>query len=146
MAGLLRPEAYDHPAYDLVLRDTHISLVRLAGRFAYKLKKPVNLGFVDFSTLERRAADCAEEVRLNRRLCPDTYLGVVQVVQRDGSFHVGGKGGKETPVEPAVRMRRLPEAGMLPSPLARGELHPSLIQRIAGRLAAFTQPPQPVKV
>jgi aminoglycoside phosphotransferase family enzyme/predicted kinase len=134
VAGLLRPEAYNHPADDLVLRDTHISWVVLAGRFAYKLKKPVNLGFVDFSTFERRAADCDEEVRLNRRLCPDVYLGVVEVVQRGSTYHVGGRG---TPVESAVHMRRLPEVGMLLNLLARGEVDPSLIRRIARRLARF---------
>ena len=134
VAGLLRPEAYDHPADDLALRDTHLSWVILAGRHAYKLKKPVNLGFVDFSSRQRRAADCDEEVRLNRRLCPEVYRGVVQVVDRDGCFHVGGPG---RPVEPAVHMRRLPEAGMLPNRLARGAVDAPLLQRIARQLARF---------
>ena len=103
------------------------------------MKKPVDLGFVDFSMVEYRLANCAEEVRLNRRLCPDTYLGVVQVVQRDGSFHVGGKGGKETPVEPAVRMRRLPEAGMLPNLLERGAVAPPLIRACPPSFLSPTQ-------
>jgi hypothetical protein len=80
VAGLLRAAAFDHRADDLVLRDTDISWVILAGGHAYKLKKPVDLGFVDFSTRERRLADCNIEVELSRRLCPDVYLGVVQVV------------------------------------------------------------------
>src|SRR5436305_15250095 len=83
VAGLFRPEAFPHPAGDLELRETHISWVILAGTYAYKFKKPVNLGFLDFSTPEARRFDCEEEVRLNRRLCPDVYLGVVDVVEHD---------------------------------------------------------------
>jgi aminoglycoside phosphotransferase family enzyme len=109
VAGLPRPTAYDHPADEPILHDTHISWVILAGSYAYKLKKPENLGFVDFSSRERRYAECLEEVRLNRRLSPDVSLDVVQVVDHDGVYHVGGPG---SPIEPAVRMR-LPEDGML---------------------------------
>ncbi|MBI4494920.1 MAG: hypothetical protein HY690_19265 [Chloroflexi bacterium] len=106
----------------------------LAGPYAYKVKKPVDFGFLDFSTLERRTAACADEVRLNRRLCPDVYLGVVQLVEREGAFFVGGPGRL---VEPAVWMRRLPEAGMLPNLLARGAVDARLMGRIALRLARF---------
>ena len=70
----------------------------LAGPFAYKIKKPVDLGFADFTTVERRAANCEDEVRLNRRLCPDLYLGVAQIVERNSAFSVGGAA---EPVEPA---------------------------------------------
>jgi aminoglycoside phosphotransferase family enzyme/predicted kinase len=132
--ALLLPDAYDHPADDLRLYDTHISWVVLAGGYAYKVKKPVDFGFLDFSTVERRAAVCAEEVRLNQRLAPDVYLGVVWIVRRDGGYHVGGAG---TPVEPAVQMRRLPEAGMLPNLLASGEVDARLVRRIARRVARF---------
>lgn len=114
--ALLDRRAYAHTADDLELHETHISWVILAGPFAYKIKKPVALGFLDFTTRERRLADCEDEIRLNRRLCPDVYLGVVDVVERDGRYFVGGPG---RPVEPAVQMRRLPEAGMLPV-LGRG--------------------------
>jgi aminoglycoside phosphotransferase family enzyme len=132
--ALLRPEAYPHPAHDLRLHETHISWVVLAGPHAYKVKKPVDFGFLDFSTVERRAAVCADEVRLNRRLCPDVYLGIVDVVQRRGAYFVGGPG---RPVEPAVRMRRLPEAGMLPRLLESGAVDARLAARIARRLARF---------
>ena len=101
---MLRPAAYDHAAPDPRLLDAHISWVLIAGEVVYKLKKPVNLGFADFSTRELRR-NCREEVRLNRRLAPDTYLGVVHVVARDGSYFVFGDG---EPIEPAVHMRRLP--------------------------------------
>jgi len=97
--ALLRPAAYAHPADDLELHETHISWVILPGPYGYKMKKPVNLGFLDFSDVERRATDCADDVRLNRRLCPDVYLGVCWLVERDGALRVGGDG---RPVEPIV--------------------------------------------
>ena len=106
----------------------------LVGPYAYKIKKPVNFGFVDFSTVDRRAAACAEEVWLNRRLCPDVYRGVVPIVERQGAYFVGGAG---RPVEPAVWMRRLPSDGMLPSRLAAGAADARLFERIARRLAHF---------
>src|SRR6266498_4138486 len=105
---LLSRRAYQHRAEEVRLEETHISWVLLAGRYAYKLKKPVNLGFEDFSTRDKRAADCAAEVRLNKRLCPDVYLGVVDVVKRRGKLRMGGAGEA---VEPDVRMRRLPDDG-----------------------------------
>ena len=114
--SLLRPEAYPHPVTDVQLRETHLSWVLLAGQFAYKIKKPVDLGFADFSTLERRIAACADEVRLNRRLCPGCYLGVVNLVARGSGYAIDTAGD---PVEVAVQMRRLPEAGMLPALLAK---------------------------
>jgi aminoglycoside phosphotransferase family enzyme/predicted kinase len=132
--SLLRPQAYRHPAEGIELRETHISWVILAGPFAYKLKKPVDFGFLNFMTRERRLADCQDEVRLNRRLCPDVYLGIADIVERDGDLFVGGPG---RPVEPAVWMRRLPERGMLPALLARQAVGPQLVRRIARRLAEF---------
>src|SRR5436190_6978843 len=103
---LLRSSAFVHPAADIRLIETHISWVILAGDFAYKIRKPVNFGFLDFSNVEQRHADCEAEVDLNRRLCPDLYLGLVDVVERDdGLLYMGGPG---CAVEPAVKMRRLP--------------------------------------
>src|SRR5207248_9733677 len=81
---LADPAAYPHPAGPVEVRQTHISAVFLAGPFAYKLKKPVALGFLDFSTPDRRRHFCEEEVRLNRRLAPHVYLGVVPVTDEDG--------------------------------------------------------------
>lgn len=134
IAGLLRPEAYPHPADALRLHETHGAWVILAGAYAYKLKKPVNFGFFDFSTFERRAADAEEEVRLNRRLAPATYLGVVDVVERDGGVRVGGPGRV---LERAVWMRRLPADGMLKALLERDAATTGLIRRIARMVAAF---------
>jgi aminoglycoside phosphotransferase family enzyme/predicted kinase len=135
ISDLLRPEAFPHPAHDVRLIETHISWVILAGDFAYKLRKSVNFGFLDFSTLELRRADCEAEVVLNGRLCPDLYLGIEDVVQRDdGHLHMGGPG---TPIEPAVKMRRLPESGMLPNLVNRGEGDERLMRRVAQQLAEF---------
>src|SRR5436190_3066112 len=79
IAALSRPEAYPQPVDAVEVHQTHISVVFLAGPFAYKIKKPVNLGFLDFSTLEKREHFCQEEVRLNRRLAPNVYLDVVPI-------------------------------------------------------------------
>jgi aminoglycoside phosphotransferase family enzyme/predicted kinase len=135
ISDLLRPDAFPHPVRDIRLVETHISWVLLAGDFVYKLRKPVNFGFLDFSTIERRRADCAAEVALNRRLCADLYLGVVDVVERaDGHLYLGGPG---VAIEPAVKMRRLPDSGMLPNLLENGECDARLVQRIARQLAEF---------
>ena len=135
LSDLLRVDAYSHPARDVRLIETHISWILLAGDYAYKLRKPVNFGFLDFSTFAQRRLDCDAEVTLNRRLCPDLYLGVTDVVEGDDGFlKMGGSGSV---VESAVMMRRLPESGMLPALLDRGEADERLMRRIAQRLADF---------
>lgn len=113
---------------------THGSVVFLAGEHAYKIKKPVDLGFADFTTLERRRANCEAEVLLNRRLAPSVYLGVVPIVDRDGAVRVGGGGPA---VEYAVRMARLPEEATFLAALRRGELDREALALVARRLAGF---------
>ncbi len=132
--ALLRPDAFRHSAEDIQLLETHISWIILAGQHAYKIKKPLDLGFLDFSDPARRAAACEEEVRLNRRLAPSTYHGIVPVVERNGELFLGGDGRRR---EIAVHMRRLPADGMLPALLARGAATPALMRRIARKMAAF---------
>ncbi len=132
--ALLRPDAFPHSAEDIQLLETHISWIMLAGQHAYKIKKPLNLGFLDFSDPARRAAICEEEVRLNRRLAPKIYLGVVPVVERSGKLFLGGEG---RPLESTVHMWRLPADGMLPALLARGAATPALMRRIARVVASF---------
>ena len=83
--SLLKPEVYPHPVTGLELIETHISWVILTGHFAYKLKKPVDLGFLDFSTLEKRRFACEEELRLNARFAPGLYLEVIPVTGASGS-------------------------------------------------------------
>jgi hypothetical protein len=100
--------------------ETHLSRLYFVGAHVFKVKKAVDLGFVDFSTLEQRKFACDEEVRLNRRLAPDTYLGVRPIVRGPGgAVRVGGAGA---PIEYAVEMVRLPAAQMLDAKLARGEI------------------------
>jgi aminoglycoside phosphotransferase family enzyme/predicted kinase len=132
--GLQDPAAYPHPADDLRVHHTHISVVVLAGPFAYKVKKPVDLGFLDFTTLEKRRYFCGEEVRLNRRLAPDVYLDVVPLTVRDSGLRVGGGGD---PVEYAVKMRRLPPEATALARLERGELSPEDVDRLAIHIARF---------
>lgn len=101
-------------------RQTHISVVFLVGGFAWKVKKPVDLGFLDFSTLAKRRRFCEEELRVNRRTAPEVYLGVDAIVRdTDGSLQVTASPGEREVVEVAVRMKRLPEAGLLDRRLDR---------------------------
>jgi hypothetical protein len=134
IGALGRPEAYPHPAEDIEIRQTHISVVALAGPYAYKVKKPVDLGFLDFTTMERRLHFCREEVRLNRRLASDVYLGVVPIVEADGGLVVDGDGD---PIDYAVKMRRLPDRATLLERLGRHELECGTLCDLGRRVAAF---------
>src|SRR3954471_23857733 len=100
LAALADPGAYPRAA-PVEVRQTHLSAAFLVGDTVYKVRKPVNLGFVDFTTLATRKHDCDEEVRLNRRLAPVVYRGVVPITVGDGRVRVGGEG---EPVEWAVEM------------------------------------------
>jgi len=132
--GLLRAEAYEHAVNEFEVRETHISWVILTGEYAYKLKKPVDFGFVDFSTLERRRFCCEEELRLNRRLAEDLYLAVKPAYgpREQASFI-----GSGAPIEYAVQMRQFPQSAMLPVVLGRGELRVELIDHLATDVARF---------
>jgi aminoglycoside phosphotransferase family enzyme/predicted kinase len=128
------PAAYPGPVDVVEVRQTHISVVFLAGSYAYKIKKPVDLGFVDYSTLERRCHFCTKEVRLNLRLAPEVYLGVVPVTRDAGAIRMEGTGEV---VEWAVKMTRLPDDATLRAILRRGELGPEVLASLAHRLAEF---------
>jgi aminoglycoside phosphotransferase family enzyme/predicted kinase len=117
------------------LLETHISWVLLAGDQAYKLKKPVNFGFLDFSSLGLREHYCREEVRLNRRLAPDVYLGVVPVTGSQNRPRLGD--GEGELLDWAVRMRRFPQSAQLDNQLSAGLLSTRDLQGFAARLAAF---------
>jgi len=133
-ALLAAPACYEHAVGKLELIETHISWVLLTGSYAYKIKKPVNLGFLDFSTLERRRQDCLEELRLNRRLAADIYLDVVAITGTAEAPRVNGAG--ET-LEYAVKMRQFPAEATLDRLAARGELGNRQIDALAARLAHF---------
>src|SRR4029078_8740987 len=116
---LSKLEAYAQPTVSVEIRQTHISVVFLTDRLVYKIKKPVQLGFLDFSTLELRHHFCEEEVRLNRRLAPAVYLGVVPVVRSGTGLQVEAQGEV---VEWAVKMVRLPEAATLRKRVQRDQV------------------------
>ena len=132
--ALLTPEAYPSPTQRVELAQTPISYVFLADDYVYKIKKPVYLGFLDFTTLEKRQFYCHKEIELNRRLCPDAYLGVVPVTNDDGRICIGG-GGEVT--EYAVKMRRLPQEAMLDVLLAADGVTPEMVAEVAKILAGF---------
>ena len=126
--------AYPSSVGRIEMLETHISWVFLAGDFAYKIKKPVNLGFVDFSTLDRRRHFCEEEVRLNRRLAPDLYLDVLAITGSPTAPRIGGAG---PPFEFCVRMRRFAQDRLLSRLLAAGELLPWHIDALAREISEF---------
>lgn len=132
--SLSNPRAYSHAPLCVEVRQTHISVVFLADRFAYKIKKPVEMGFLDFHTLELRRHFCEEEVRLNRRLAPAVYLGVVPITLENGRVTVEGNG---EPIEWAVKMQRLPDNATLEHRLEHGELQAEQLKDLAGRIADF---------
>lgn len=131
---LLEKKAYPEPTAGVRLVETHVSFIFITDHFVYKVKKGVNFGFLDFTTLEKRRFYCEEEVRLNRRLCPEIYLGVVEVREAAGGASFAG-GGKV--IDYAVKMKRLPEERMLVHLLQRGEAGIEDMTRIASVLAAF---------
>ncbi|MDF1526948.1 MAG: AAA family ATPase [bacterium] len=136
---LSRPEAYPHPVDKVEVIQTHISVVFLAGDLVYKVKKPLNLGFLDFTTLEKRHHYCLEELRLNRRLSPDIYLYVVPVVDGPNGlrFGVTGDSVEISPVEYAVVMKRLDESRFLSALLTGGTVDRAAMRSIAERIADF---------
>ena len=132
--AMSRPQAYPHPVETVSVVQTHISAVFLAGDRAYKVKKPVDLGFLDFTTLERRRHFCRQEVTLNRRLAPGVYLDVVPITAAGDGVLVDGPGPA---LEFAVRMVRLPDERTFEALLERGVLDSDALRALAGRLAAF---------
>lgn len=139
VAALCDHTAYDHPAEMVVHLHTHISDVFLAGAYAYKVKKPVDFGFLDFTTLDKRRRACEDEVRLNSRLAPEIYLGVVPIHLSSKGYRVGDAPQDESSaiVDYAVRMVRMPQDGMLDRVAAAGELRREHMLDIAHQLARF---------
>jgi aminoglycoside phosphotransferase family enzyme len=108
----------------------------LTGEYVYKIKKPVNLGYLDYTTLEKRHFFCHQELELNRRLCPDVYLAVVPIVEEKGDLRIEGR-GKAT--EYAVKMKQLPQDRMMDVLLPRGQVTLEMIARVAEKLVGFHQ-------
>jgi aminoglycoside phosphotransferase family enzyme/predicted kinase len=134
LAFLLDPRSYPERPRRIRLLQTHSAWVVLAGAHAYKVKKPVNFGFLDFSTLEKRRYFCEREVLLNQRLCPWIYLGVVPLSLHGGRLQFGN-GGRV--VEYAVKMRRMAERGFLPRLLRSGKLGIREVNQVVSVLGAF---------
>ena len=133
LPGLLRNAEFPHGVTNIRVIETHISWVLLTGDYAYKIKKPVDLGFADFTSLAKRQYFCEEELRLNRRLAPDLYLEVIPI---------GGSSnkpifGKRPAVEYAVKMRQFDDASRLDNQLAAGALSVSDMHSLAEKIAGF---------
>jgi aminoglycoside phosphotransferase family enzyme len=134
--ALLKPQAYPHRPAEIELAQTQMSFVFLTGEYVYKIKKPVNLGYLDYTTLEKRHFFCRQELELNRRLCPDAYLAVVAVVEEKGEFRVEGEGQA---MEYAVKMRQLPQDRMMDVLLSRGQVTLEMVARLVEKLVNFHQ-------
>lgn len=134
--ALLDPARYPGGVARVELVQTHISWVLLAGDFAYKIKKPVKLSFLDFSTLALRHHYCLDELRLNRRFAPDLYLDVVGIYNTPQDPHWQGLGA---PIEYAVKMHRFEESARLDHVCARGELQARHLSALADALVTFHQ-------
>jgi len=129
----MKPQAYDEEPGQIELIQTHISFVFLTRNFVYKVKKAVDLGFLDFTTLEKRRFFCKKELELNRRLCKDMYLEVVPI-NRSDIIKIKGKGEA---IEYAVKMKRLPQEKMMNRLLEEKKVDNKLIDRIAKIIAEF---------
>jgi aminoglycoside phosphotransferase family enzyme len=134
--ALLDAARYPHAVERVELVQTHISWVLLAGDFAYKIKKPVKLSFLDFSTLALRETYCQEELRLNRRFAPDLYLDVVGIFNTPQDPQWQGSGA---PIEYAVKMHRFDESARLDHVCARGDLQARHLSALADAVVAFHQ-------
>lgn len=132
--ALLNPSLYPDNPEDIRLTETHISLVFLTGDFVYKVKKPVNFGFLDFTSLEKRKYYCEQEVILNRRLAPTLYLGVVTIMEEDNKISLEGRGN---PIDYAVKMKQIPEESLMNRLLERKEMDSRVIEAISEKLVRF---------
>ena len=133
VATLLTPDAYPRDAGKVELIQTHISFVFLTKNYVYKVKKAVNFGFLDFSTLDKRRTYCEKELELNRRLCPEIYLEVVPITKSD-IIKINGNG--ET-IEYALKMKRLPQKKIMTLLLKAKKINKKTIDEIARIVAAF---------
>ena len=138
--ALLIPEAYPHKPREVKLIQTQMSFLLLTGDYVYKVKKPVDLGYLDYTSLEKRQFFCHQELELNKRLCPDAYLAVVPITESCQlsviSYHFEGEGEV---VEYAVKMRQLPQERMMDVLLLKGQVTKEMVARVAGKLVQFHQ-------
>ena len=136
ISTLQKAEAFGHAVGEITLLETHISWVILTGQFAYKIKKPVNFGFLDFSTLEKRRHYCKAELKLNKKLAPEIYLDVVPITGDESNARMDGEGEA---IEYAVKMLEFPQDHQLDKVLAAGKLTLKHMRLLANRVATFHQ-------
>lgn len=141
IAALQNPELYDHEVDGFQIMETHISWVILTGPYAYKIKKPMDFGFLNFTTLDKRRHYCHEELRLNRRLAPALYLDVLPISGTSESPVLGGDGEA---FEYAIKMAQFPQEGLLDQLQAQDKLTNDHIDALADQIAQFHQTIQPV--
>lgn len=134
IAALQNPALYPHPVEKIELIETHISWVLLTGEYAYKIKKPMNFGFLDFTQLADREHFCGEELRLNQRLTEGLYLEVLPIT---GSAEAPELNGTGPVIEYALKMRQFPQSGLLSTLQANGELHQHHVDALATQIAQF---------
>lgn len=147
---MLKPDFYQHPVVEPIrLMQTHISYVLLTGDYVYKLKKPLNFGFLDYSTLEKRKHFCEEELRLNQRGAGDLYLEVVAITDAADSTETSKTeasrtetsrteiNGRGEPIEYAVKMRQFPQSALLSEQFAKGLLDEEKVRSLAQTVADF---------
>ncbi len=134
IALLSNPRIYPDNPEKIEISQTQMSVVFLTGAFAYKIKKPVNLGYLDYTTLEKRLFFCRQEVDLNRRLSPDIYLETVPITENKGGIALGGKG---TVIEYAVKMKQLPRDHTMDILLAQNAVTAAMVEQVAYILQSF---------
>ena len=134
--ALLDPKIYPHAPQKVELMQTQMSFIFLTGDYVYKVKKPVDLGYLDYTTLEKRRFFCQQELQLNRRLCPDIYLELVPIVQHQDKILLGGNGEV---IEYAVKMRQLPPQRMMDVLLSNNQVSQRMVRQVAKKLADFHQ-------
>ncbi len=134
--ALLEPRLYPDKPPRIELVQTQMSFVFITGDYVYKVKKPVNLGYLDYTTLGKRYFYCQREVELNQRLCPDVYLGVVPITRNRGEISLEGQGEV---IEYAVKMRYLPRERMMDVLLAKGQVSIEMVTGVARKLVEFHQ-------
>ena len=139
---LKNPKFYGPHVKSVQIIQTHISYVALTGDFAYKVKKPVNFGFLDFSTLDKRKFFCEEELRLNKRLCPETYLDVLPITKKNNTFEIDGRGEV---VEYVLKMKEFPQEQIMTNLLKQGKIDEETIDHLCTILVDFYNSQEPSK-
>jgi len=134
LAALLNPQFYPDKPDHVEYLQTHISMIFLTGKYVYKVKKPVDLGFVDYTTLDKRRYFCEQELELNRRLSPDIYLQVIPITEKNEEILLDGDGEI---IDYALKMRQLPQDRMLDYLLVNGDVTAEMIKKVAVKMAVF---------